>query len=125
MSSKYIITNRFGVTELVVNADGFYQDPEGTVYAFKNGKSVDPVARCGVKPFTLPLWDCFEEVNEACGIHDNMYEMPVYQAFHTRDEADDYLEHLIELSGHPILADIFSELARELGAPFWENQKTR
>lgn len=124
METKFIVTKRFGTIALTKNADGYWQDKNGTLYAYTDGKSVDPVERCGVWPFALPTWPIFKEVNKACGVHDKMYSMPVYQAFHTRLEADVFLKHLVELAANPIIAEVFEDLARQLGAGYWENERT-
>lgn len=123
VDNKYIITNNTTV-ELTRNADGFYQDDKGTIYAYNDGVSTDPKDVCGVAPLDLPSWPFFQTENDQCAKHDFMYTSPVYQAFHTRQEADTYLERMLDLSGHPLIGEIFSEIARLLGSPFWENEAT-
>lgn len=123
--TKFIITNKLGTTKLNKNEDGFWQDDKGTLYAYKDANSTtDNVDRCGVWPVALPIWSMFQTVNADCGVHDIMYSSPIYQAFHTRAEADAQLDQLLDLSNHPLIADIFSEIARLLGSPFWEVNAT-
>lgn len=123
--SKYVITSRFGYTKLTQQPSGFWSDDKGTLYAYKEASSTtDQEDRCGVWPLALPQWAMFQKINEACVPHDFTYSSPVYQAFHTRTDADYYLDHLLTLEGHPLLGDVFSDIAKLLGVPFWENAKT-
>lgn len=120
---KYIIANK-QIIELTKNAQGFWQNDKGTLYAYKDGATTDPKDVCGVAPLDLPSWPFFQVENDQCAKHDFMYSSLVYQAFHTRSEADTYLQRMLDLVGHPLIGDIFSEIARLLGAPFWENKAT-
>lgn len=121
---KYIITKKFGVITLVRGGDGFWRDPNGTIFALNDGRSIDDAKRCGIWPFALPTWDFFTPLNQACAPHDFAYSSPVYQAFHTRLEADEYLGNLQSIAANPIVAGIFEGISRLLGVEFWENDKT-
>lgn len=121
---KYIVTIRFGAVVLTKHEDGFWYDDEGTIYAYKDGVTADSVDRCGVAPIALPTWPFFQDVNDACAPHDFAYSSPVYQAFHTRKQADDMLAALLTAERHPILGSIFEDIARLLGAKYWENPST-
>ena len=122
---KYVPTKRWGVIKLEKSSvDGFWRDPSGTVYAYatKEG-SVDDVVRCGVGWFSLSAED---SATAACGVHDYLYQCPVYQAFHNRSEAEDHLRSLLSQTDHrEFLAEPFGFLAHEFGGQFWEEDKTR
>lgn len=122
--TKFIITKRFGVTKLVRNPDGFYQDPEGTLYAYKDGATADPVDRFGIWPFALPLWPMFQAINDSAKPHDFEYTSLVYQAFHTEEDANQELDHRLELVGHPALGAISLWATDNYGFHWWENPKT-
>lgn len=107
--------------------DGLWRDELGCVYALtEDTATVDPINRCGVGIFSLkpthPLTD-------ACKAHDYAYSCPVYQLFHTREEADQMLEHHVELIGeghwYDILAKPFYWITRVFGWLFWENKDTQ
>ncbi len=121
--TKYI-TFRGQSIELKKNNEGFYEDSYGTIYAFTDsGSSVDSVNRCGVGVFSL---SANSPLTDACTPHDVAYSSPVYQAFHTRQEADFYLKYLAEqITGtYSITPELFFFLSRELGSQFWENKST-
>lgn len=125
LTVKFIIY-KGKVEPLFLDSRGFWVSVHGAKFAFRDkSKSVDDKVRCGVGVLTLPDWSFFEEINEACGVHDYMYESPVYQAFHTRTEADDYLNELLRLKGHPLVGSVFSSVANLLGVPWWENEETK
>lgn len=125
LQTKFIIFNRQVIT-LTLGADGLYRSEDGTLWGFHDKSlSADDKDVCGVGWFSLPDWDYFKKANEACAVHDYMYESPVFQAFHERAEADTYLGTLLLLAGHPVLGKIFPDIARLLGAPLWENTQTR
>ncbi len=77
-------------------------------------------------PFETPL-------DPGCTIHDYIYSSPVFQLFHTRRQADDYMRYLQRRAVEHVpmrrfwygVIDVFHGIARKLGAPFWENEKTR
>lgn len=121
---KYIITNKFGVTKLTRNSDNFYQDDKGTLYAYKDGATSDPVDRFGIWPFALPLWPIFQAINDAAKPHDFQYTAPVYQAFHTEEEANHNLDQRLALIGHPLLGAISDWATNQYGFHWWENLKT-
>jgi hypothetical protein len=113
------------VVELTLNASGFWADSEGAVYGLYDPASAnDPVSRCGVSPIALPTTPYFAVLNEDCAAHDYAYSSPVYEAYHTRQEADDYLESLLSQSGYPIIGWLFRNIARLFGGKFWENTST-
>lgn len=118
--NKYIISGDNDVVKLVLNEEGFYEDAFGTIFALRDGKSLDPVERCGVWPFSLSPKHI---VTPACKVHDAMYEMPVYQFFYTREEADKYLLKC-SLFGFPYLGKVFYKIARIFGSKYWDNPDT-
>lgn len=123
--TKFIISN-LEIIPLVQGADKYWRDPSGVIYALHDdASSVDYRNACGVGFFSLPDWPIFKSVNEICGVHDYMYSSPVFQAYHSRAEADLILEQLLALKDHPLVGSIFSEVSHLLGAPFWENPRTR
>jgi len=132
---KYIITKdkvtgKDNVTTLIKNKSGFWCDSEGTLYSFvENDKATDLKKRCGVWPFALPLWGVFIELNEECAIHDNMYGMPVFQAYNGRSVADAALDTVIESKSGSKWYRIFRApikvVVRLLGGKYWDNSKTR
>ena len=72
----------------------------------------------------VPDWRVFRELNDACVPHDFAYSSPEYQWFHTRAEADAYLQSLVEQV--PIwgfLAKPFRWVAEKIGRPFWEGRR--
>lgn len=109
--------------KLTKDEDGFYKDDKGTIYALEdNNLSIDTKSRCGIGVFSLPeAWG----INDGCSPHDYAYSSPVYQAFHTRDEADQMLKAHITLVSHPVLGWLFRQVSRVFGPPLWENPKTR
>lgn len=121
---KHIATTRWGVIELRRGSDGFWRSPDDTIYAFAdNADSVDNVTRCGVGWFSLSADDA---ATAACQPHDYAYSSPVYQAFHTREEADEMLQSLMsQVPDRELLATPFEELAEMFGGKYWENDKTR
>lgn len=107
------------------DAQNFYEDMYGTIWALYDPQNTtDPISRCGVAPFALPTWPVFVKMNEGCGPHDFAYSSDVYQAFHDRSTADDYLQSLEQQEGYPIFGLLFKIIARELGGSFWENKET-
>lgn len=126
---KYLVANGKTV-QLTKNMDGFWQDSRGVIYAYyETVNSADPVNRCGVAPLALPTWPIFVGMNEACTFHDGIYQNPVYQAYHYRSDADEYLQSLIEQSDKGAVAwmtaRLFRWISRKWGARFWENPDTR
>lgn len=103
----------------------FWKDQYGTLFAYAyDGDSVDHRNACGVGFFSLADGN---PLNEACTPHDFAYDTPVYQAFHTRDEADHYLGQLLkQVPGyeHSLTPELFEWLARQEGFHFWENPAT-
>lgn len=116
----------FGV-EVTEGADGLYRDQLGTVYGLTESKgSADETIRCGVGVASLPASNPW---TDACRAHDNSYQNPAYQTFHTRGEADAKLEADLKLLStsrlRRYLAPVVAGLARVFGRFFWENPKTR
>lgn len=125
MEAKFIHF-RATVITLTKNSNGFWQDDFGTIYAYADSStSVDNKPQCGVGMATLPDWPIFKVINDICGLHDYKYESPVYQAFHTRAEADVALQNDLASQGYPVLGEAFALIAERLGAPLWENLSTR
>lgn len=120
---KYIVFNKEVIT-VYKDIDGLWRDMSGTVYAFNESTaSEDPINRCGVGFFSLPTTN---PLTDDCTPHDYAYSSPGFEAFHTRKEADQYLESLIEEnpSAWSILAKPFYWIARILGSRYWENKDT-
>jgi len=128
---RYLVTKRFGVTILAKDERNLWVAVEGPlagcVFALRDDEqTLDIVDRCGISPFVLPINTPLDEI---CAIHDNLYQNPAYQLFHTRKEADDMLKHLIKMgmkdSWLQIFRSPFRWLARRFGGSAWENEKTR
>lgn len=124
METRYI--GRGGnSTELTKGLDGLWRDSLGTVYGLvDDSSSVDSRSVCGVGWFSLADGN---PLNDACAPHDYAYSSPAYQAFHTRQEADFYLEALLkQIHGeeHSVTPELFEFISRELGHEFWENKLT-
>ncbi len=117
----YLVLHR-KVIELKRNENNLWVDDKNTIYAIpEKALSIDENDKCGVGFLSTPSnWT----VNRDCKVHDYMYSSPAYQFFNTREDADQYLEKLIENDRQPILAKVFYFLARKLGFPLWENKKT-
>lgn len=118
--SKKIFINK--TVELERGDDGFYRDESGTIYALPdNASSIDDITRCGIGILSLPEnW----RINQACKTHDYMYSSPVYQAFHTRKEADEVLRKHLANMGYPVIGSLFKKVASIFGGRFWENKRT-
>lgn len=121
---RYLVANGRTI-QLTKNLDGFWADSEGTLYAYyETANTRDPVNRCGVAPLALPTWPIFVKMNDGCAPHDFAYSSPVYQAYHDRADADEYLESLLDQSGHPIFGWFAKVISRIFGGRFWENERT-
>ena len=111
---------------LIKGPDGLWRDDDGTVWAYAEGGQADTSDNCGVGVFSLPNGN---PLNHVCRFHDFQYSSPGFQAFHTREESDAYLESLIEqdktAGAWRLLAKPFYFLCRLFGGPLWENDKTR
>lgn len=116
---KTIFINK--TIEVTQGSDGFWRDKLGTVYAFADEKgSVDKEVRYGIGIMSIPEgW----LPDDPARVHDYAYSSPVYQAFHTRAEADRLLEAHLKLLGYPVIGFIFRKLSWLLGAKFWEGTK--
>lgn len=123
---KYIVWRGKIVTITYDVVTGFWYDPQGTIIALQNPVSADPIVRCGIGVLSLPT---SHPLTAACGPHDYAYNSVAYQAFHTRDEADRYLESLTALIGeghwYGYLARPFYRISSWFGGKYWENPKTR
>lgn len=121
---RYLVAN--GITiQLIKNLDGFWEDSEGTLYAYyETANTKDPVDRCGVAPLALPTWPIFVKMNANCSFHDNMYSNPVFQAFYHRHDADEWLNSLMSKDGFPVFGWLFKKISRLFGSSFWENKGT-
>ena len=123
--SKYIIIKGQIVT-VRRESGGFWKDEEGTIYAYtERSLSVDDNETCGILGANLPDWDYFRPLNQVCKVHDYMGMSPVYQAFHTFTEANDYLEDGIEKYGEHLawLAKPFRFFATVVKF-WWDNKET-
>lgn len=110
------------VINLAVGEDNLWRDSEGTVYGFTDDNlSVDKVTRCGIGPLSLPKES---ELNKLCAGHDYMYSSPAYQAFNTREAADNELERQFAQANYPLVGKVFRLFSRLLGAAYWENKHT-
>lgn len=119
-----------GLVEIRYREDGQWHASDGTIYALTDDSaSVDEQIRCGIGMLSFnsdfPLTD-------ACRSHDYMYSSPTFQLFHTREEADKWLESLgtqiAAQSNLPILAPIariFRWVSTLFGGKYWENKATR
>jgi len=111
--------------QLNEDENGFYRDTQGTIYAFSSNRdSVDNRDVCGVGWFSLSDGN---PLNRACGVHDYAYSSPVYQAYHSRQEADYHLQTLLEqipTAKGTITPYLFRAVSRFLGGLFWENPET-
>lgn len=119
--------------------DGYWYDETGTAYGLRDNGDITgkEESRAGAGPFLMPKF--FYRINDYVRAHDNKYSIPIYQAYHSRAEADSDLENDIKYLADPsfisrsyygilgrsfrILASIFGGL----GGVFrlWENKKTR
>ena len=103
--------------------EGVWKDSWGTVYALRDKTaSIDPVDRCGVGFFSLPE---DHPLTKICARHDYFYESPVFQAFHTRAEADEALWIYSKILGFPTAGRVMRFIARVFGGIFWDNRSTR
>lgn len=121
---KHIVFHKTVVDVVRDPITNFWSDANGTLYAYRDSSSsMDHIDRCGVGWFSLADGN---PLNPACTPHDYTYESPVYQAFHTRSEADQYLKSLLtQIPGvHYITPEVFKFLAREEGQHLWENKET-
>ena len=106
--------------KLTQGDDGFYRDESGVIYALPNTvSSLDEVTRCGVGILSLPE---NHKLTAACRAHDYAYSSPVYQAFHTRREADKMLERHAALLGYSATGKVFRVISRIFGSFFWEKK---
>lgn len=123
-TTMFIVTKRWGTLALTKGPDGFWRDGLGTIFALTEYTSVDDIARCGVGFFSLPS---AHPLTKYCDRHDWAYSNAVFQAFHTREEADRWLRSLIayENSIWRYLRTPFYYLTRLFGGMFWENPTTR
>lgn len=123
--SRYIIT-KHGVVELTADERGLLRDKYGTVFALADQESFDPMDRCGVAPFVLPIG--IPELEDPCKVHDYMHTSTAYQLYHTMREAN--LEmlrlHNISTKGHwsSVFKTLFYHIT-ELAIPFmpWKGKK--
>lgn len=123
---KYITVPENGrIYELTRGEDGLWRDISGTIWALREGPVADIDEVCGVDPVALPAWYIFEKINAACRPHDYAFSSPAYQAFHTFDEANQYLKALQTIVGFPLLGEIFREISDEFGRKYWENTATK
>lgn len=136
IETKYIIKKEGVVNLYKNNTTGFWEELSNdvevpnTIYAFiDSASSKDLISRCGVFPLSLPLWGVFAEVNNLCSWHDSAYSNPVYQAFHSRSEADKTLQILIagdsKIEFSRLVAEAFYSIVRTVGGLFWDNKDTR
>lgn len=113
-----------GVSYDLTYTSSGWMDSTGTVWGISEPElSSDPISRCGVGAFS------FNETNQlniACGPHDNKYSNPVYQEYHNRSEADSDLYRNLREGGATMLeAGTMWLTTRLIGRFFWENFRTR
>lgn len=110
--------------------DGFFwRDNFGTIYGYTDDTlSLDHTTQCGLAKIWAFDPSAFPELTEACAPHDNKYSNPAFQAYHTREEADEDLERDVKLLApgrQKLLAKPFKWLARLFGGSAWENKQTK
>jgi hypothetical protein len=87
------IVFRGEIIHLARGNDGFYRDRAGTMYALRDDSdTLDIVDRCGIGVLSLPL---DHPLTAACVPHDYMTSSPVFMAFYTYKEANEWLESLV------------------------------
>lgn len=127
MANKFLAF-RGKIIELHQGQDGFWRDWDNTIYAFSDDSmSTDPVVRCGVGIFSLPA---DSPLTDACRPDDFMYSSKVFQFFHTRQEALDWLENNLKIVSkkkwyHFFVPELFKTFAKWFGGKYWENKETR
>lgn len=124
MNKKFIIFKGSIIT-ITQDSDGLWYDDNNTIYAYSEPKdSVDTEVRAGIGWFSLPSDSLLSAYSRG---HDHAYSSPAYQAFHTRKEADEYLEACLKLCpGYDatVVPELFTFLSRMFGSFFWENKQT-
>lgn len=116
------------VVRIVKCYDGLWRDDiDGCIYALaEDTASVDANTVCGIGPFSLPH---DSPLNAACAAHDFAYSCPVYQLYHTREEADKMLKEHLKLTAegtwYSFVTYPFYCISRLFGGLFWENKKTK
>lgn len=116
---RWIITKGQAI-RLDIRPDGLWYDRQGTCYGlYENGlfRQVDP--RCGVPPFNRPSSD---PATPWCAVHDAMWSIPAYYAFHTFEETNDFLRQGIA-EKEPIKASIYNKLIEWFGRRIWDKKK--
>lgn len=105
---------------LYLGVDGFWHDTWGTVWDIHDDRASinGHDDRCGIGILSLPE---DHPANEFCKVHDEAYASLVFQAYHTREEADKMLEESLKLGGF-WFAKPFYWLARIFGGIFWEGK---
>lgn len=125
-SPKYI-SFKNTLIELRYLDDGFWHSCDGTIFALADDSAtLDPINRCGIG---ILSFNTDFPLTIDCRVHDYMYSSPAFQLFHTRSEADTWLQNLVIQTGeghwYKILAKPFRFLANLFGGRAWENEKTR
>ena len=122
-TSRYIAL-RSGTTRLICGADNLWRDETGCIWALVDPKSsTDKVETCGAFGLNLPDTAYFRPLNDACRPHDYAYSAPAYQAFHSREEADAYLESLLRIQGYGFIGRVFRKISSWFGKGLWEGDR--
>jgi len=113
--------------ELRYLEDGLWHSSDGTIFALTDeSASLDTVSRCGIG--VLSFSTKFPLTID-CKIHDYMYTSPAFQLFHTREEADTWLESLVDQTAEHSWLSIFAKpfhwIAHVFGGVAWEVDSTR
>lgn len=118
---KYVVANQT-VFKIKYNPDNTWTDQFGTYYGFRDdGTLFDPDPRCGVGIFSLPKDD---PRNADCKVHDMQFCTPVYKMFNSEEDANDYLECLMEPQ-YPASAWVFRQLTGLFGRFFWKHPEPK
>lgn len=125
-SVRYVVAGK-RIYRLSRDSNGLWRDHHGVIWALQDTHaSVDENQGCGVSPFVLPDWHIFKTLNDACSRHDYMYSSPAFQYFHTRKDADEYLEMLLEQDKYLAwLGRPFKWVCRIFGGRFWDRKESR
>lgn len=110
-----------GWQEVIISGKPFAID-ETELGITVNKDSKDLRVRCGVGIASLPEES---ELTPACATHDNAYQNPTWQKYHTRSETDLKLYNdLRSLGASKFVAWTMYKLARIFGSRFWEVRNT-
>lgn len=123
---RHVVAGR-KIYRLELGSNGLWRDRHGVIWALQDDHaSLDLNQVCGVFPFSLPNWHIFRQLNDICAKHDYMYSTPAFQYFHTRKDADEYLQMLLEQDKYlSWLGRPFKWVCRIFGGRFWDRKESR